>query len=72
MKYVCTLPRVARPSSLSNFEVFGVSDCNTKLLEETVEVIYVYWFTIGSIRSDSVTVGSDLAIQVLENRDIFE
>ena len=59
MEYVCTLLRVARPNALSIFEVFGGSNCNTNLLEGTIEVIYVYCFTNGSVRSESITVRSD-------------
>ena len=61
-----------RPKSLSNFQLFGPSSCNTILLVETSEVIYVNWLTTGSVGIDSVTVRSDWEIQVLENRDIFE
>ena len=59
MECVCTLPRVARPNAVSNFQMFEALDCNTILLEGTIEVINVYWFTTGSVRSDSIIVRSD-------------
>ena len=59
MIYVCTLLQVIHPNSVLNFQIFEASDYNTYFWLETIEVIYVYCFTTGSVRSDYIFARSD-------------